>query len=56
MSECVSCENFDITQNRCYIDNRVCYDRGKLLVNDCERYEEGHWTVPEMDNDIIGGD
>ena len=45
--ECANCEYFDITQNKCYIDGRKGYDKGKLIVNNCDNYELGHWGIPE---------
>lgn len=47
MAECANCENFDITQNKCYIEGKKCYANGKLLISECDKYEKGHWGIPE---------
>lgn len=47
MVDCKSCEYFDLTQNKCYIDGKTGYANGEPLISKCENYELGHWGIPE---------
>lgn len=44
MKECKNCEHCNIYTNTCLIDDSKCYEKGKLLKENCEFYEEGKWT------------
>lgn len=43
MNECKSCQFCNIYNNVCLVDNQKCYEKGVVVHNECDCYEEGRW-------------
>lgn len=47
MSECKSCENFDLSTNECLVDGSKGYADQKCLHYNCDKYVAGKWGTNE---------
>lgn len=47
MSECKSCENFDLSTNKCLVDGSKGYVDQKCLHYNCDKYVAGKWGTNE---------
>ena len=47
MSQCKNCNNFDLFENICLVDNSKGYENQKCLHENCDKFEQGHWTTNE---------
>ena len=42
--ECKNCNNFDLSENVCLIDNSKGYKNKKCLHPNCQRWQKGEWS------------
>ena len=47
MIQCKHCNNFDLSDNTCLIDGSKGYKNQKCLHENCNKFEQGHWTTNE---------
>lgn len=50
MSECKSCDNFDLSTNTCLVDGSKGYVNQKSLHCNCDKYVAGKWGTNENEH------